>query len=289
MSVWTRGPIDVTLTVTDATGATARATTTVMFAQGSTAASATGCPRQSSPQAAPSVAAITHAAIGGTRITIGIPCPAGSIRSCTGDAIISSPSIVDETRREQFRAKFRKLTQLIDKRNASIATDTKAIKALQTLNGPEVPRTLAAVLGAAGTPEALAASRAVSVQQAAAILGRAVAAHRTDLSRLRRQQRAGASAIRKLEAALLARRRRATFATAHRVAPDVLGVAPYSVPPGKTASVRPTLSRVALRVLRRYRRLQVNIGLHGLTADGKRTVRSRTVTLTADTVRHPGL
>jgi Concanavalin A-like lectin/glucanases superfamily len=90
-SVWVREPAVVTLTVTDASGATATARTTVNFAQTSRTGSRAGCPEATSTDTpAPSFG--TDPAVSG-RYDLVVQAVCISTTWCTGDVVVTLPSL----------------------------------------------------------------------------------------------------------------------------------------------------------------------------------------------------
>jgi hypothetical protein len=265
-SVWVRDPAVVTLTITDATGATASTTETVAFAQTTTTQTAAGCPGAgTTPNPTPPV--VTSAgATGATAnaVLVAARCKLGGL-PCAGDFVYSSPSLAEEGERLLLQRELEKLNEEIEELQANIAGDNataheRAQQAAATENISE--KQLLIVLAKVALQEASLA--------------------RADLKAAEAKRDHVRQLLNGLEAKLAAPAR----ARHHHAV--VAAAVPFRLAPGERATLRAPLIAPARRLLRRYHLLHLTLYTYTLTDAGERIVTSRNVVLHTAHPHNPG-
>jgi hypothetical protein len=262
---WLRDPVTVSLTVTDASGHTARATEPVTFAQTVSTAARTGCPDAPPTSTVPAqspVGVVVASSLNG--FTGYIPCIGAIVRavggrggSCVGTitAVTISSAFAqqlssEESQETQDEAKVQKLKAEI----AIAETDTKSAEA--ALQDAED-----AVKQARDEVTSLLDALAAAYEQTSFTRARAVAAK---ASRPRPKAKAKRPKVRRI---------------------TVFGRSRYQIPAGKKGTVAVTLSRTARKILKRYGVLYVRVITTSISPNGKTSTKSRTVKLTKPRTR----
>jgi uncharacterized delta-60 repeat protein len=132
---WVRAPAVVTLTVTVASGRTSSITAPVAFAQTSSASSAAACPPLPTGTNAPATAALPQVSVSpsqsiGAAISSQLNCnlrPGPLARPCTGDIVISTPSLPLEMQDEQDYAKEMQLKKDLAEAEAESGAGSAAV------------------------------------------------------------------------------------------------------------------------------------------------------------------
>ncbi len=123
VSIWVRDPAVVTLTVTDASGATGTTTATVNFADSTSNGDEFACAHIGTPPPAPSVP--VQVSSGSTDAQARSLFAAAFCRlagvTCTGDIIGGTPSLADEGRRLLVERKIEQLKERIEELRRDIA------------------------------------------------------------------------------------------------------------------------------------------------------------------------
>lgn len=271
IGAWVRIPADVTLTVTDSTGATASTTMRVSFAQSTSTASTTACP--GGPPASPTLPQTpTTPRTDGTHITFPIVCRS-SIGDCIGDVVASTPSLPLETKVEKLRGQLQAAQEQIDALNKQLAHQAARIRSVG-LTGPDVNRGFA-LLDSGGSVAQLAASLGISLTQAQLIHDEWAASQAQADAK---DAAAGARQAIRNVLDLLSHLK----VTISRVKPrraTILATAPYRISPGHAAKLSPQLSRGARTVLRRYHRLDLTLTIAAIGPTGRRSLKSRATTI----------
>ena len=136
-SVWIREPAVVTLTITDSVGATSSTTSTLDFAQTTSAESREGCPPGGiDPASQPDPPRITtNAVVSGADLVIQAACQAVGT-PCAGDAVVVVPSLKLESSRQALLEQLRRLREQEDQTRAQFEQVKEQIRrALEALQG----------------------------------------------------------------------------------------------------------------------------------------------------------
>ena len=263
VSIWVRDPAVVTLTVTDASGATGTTTATVNFADSTSNGDEFACAHIGTTPPAPSVP--VQVSSGSTDAQARSLFAAASCRlagvACTGDIIGGTPSLADEGRRLLVEHKIEQLKERIEELRRDIADALASERRLAdeaAATDDQSERTLLIVLAKIAHKGA---------QEDEELLDKDI----TELNALDHKDRA---LVHQLSSKV--RPARAAPATPHF---DVVAVIPFRIAAGTGAAVNGNLSAGATQLLRRYGRLHLTLYTYTLTATGKRTVTSRAVTI----------